>query len=698
MTKRWGAAPEEWALFRLAFGFTSDMLPVISNPNAKISPNSSMQSLGKTPSFYNHRREVIGISSWTIMEPTDDQADVWEAEPDTGFCLIGRKAKAIDVDVGDPVKAAAIRERVEDFLVTRGNMSVPVRVRANSSKVLIPILVPEHVKKSVIRLGDDGIIELLGGKQQFIAAGTHPSGVRYEWEDLTPSGFAKLTIEELRELWALLKEEFQVDPGPGNGKESDIQNLVTPYDLKDSPLFRELESRGMVRGEGTAQGSINIVCPFDHEHTTEAGDYEKDSSTTYFPAHTGGHAHESIVCLHAHCQGRTQETFKRALGLDGSEEFEPLQQDDIIPDGIEDRNLEWKPQELVNFAKTFSDSEYLVKGLIPARGIGSLIGQHSAGKSFLTLDIAASIARGEPWRGKLVKQGRVVYVCAEGANGFKRRAQAYCLANGIKDPSELPITVLDASPNLMDPREVKKFVKVVEDYLGGGDSESEGEDVALVIFDTYAACMLGDENSSKDTGLVLRGCGYVRKALSCAVLLVHHVGKSIGAGARGHSSLPAAMDFELVVSRPDKSSPVRRVEIGKMKDGDDYLCEEFVLKDVLLGMDRDGEEVTSCVCEKPSLEDIAGFEEVEGARSDYESQLVKAASAYQSEFKNWPVGEVLIDYVSKQGYDTRDKFKIRRTLKSTIKKQLLFEDKEGRLWPKGEWDPDEHAEQENISE
>ena len=45
-----GATREEWLHFDMLLGLGADLLPVISNPDAAISRNSSMQSTGKTPS------------------------------------------------------------------------------------------------------------------------------------------------------------------------------------------------------------------------------------------------------------------------------------------------------------------------------------------------------------------------------------------------------------------------------------------------------------------------------------------------------------------------------------------------------------------------------------------------------------------------------------------------------------------------
>src|SRR3546814_5874187 len=49
-------------------------------------------------------------------------------------------------------------------------------------------------------------------------------------------------------------------------------------------------------------------------------------------------------------------------------------------------------------------STYLVKGLVPADGLTVVWGPPKSGKSFLAFDIAMSVARECPWRGKRVRR------------------------------------------------------------------------------------------------------------------------------------------------------------------------------------------------------------------------------------------------------------------------------------------------------
>jgi len=195
MTEQYGATPKEWDHWSTVLGLTTDLLPVVSNPSAKISPASKMKGIGKTPSVYNQGGLVAGIPNWTSKLATPEEVGLWSTEPDYGICLQTRAVRAIDVDIEDPGESRMVRAALLSFLGP-----VPVRVRSNSSKFLILVNTPGDMSKRVIKTAH-GIIELLATGQQCVIAGTHPSGARYEWEGGLPSGIAHLPLEKIEVLW-----------------------------------------------------------------------------------------------------------------------------------------------------------------------------------------------------------------------------------------------------------------------------------------------------------------------------------------------------------------------------------------------------------------------------------------------------------------------------------------------------------------
>jgi RecA/RadA recombinase len=230
--------------------------------------------------------------------------------------------------------------------------------------------------------------------------------------------------------------------------------------------------------------------------------------------------------------------------------------------------------------------EWVVRGVLPRAELAVIYGESGSGKSFLTLDLCAAISRGLAWRDRSTMAGRCVYVCAEGAGGFRSRLRAYALAKSV-ELHELPAVIADA-PNLL---EVKDAVAITRSILAWGK-------VDVIVIDTLSATTPGgNENSGEDMGRVLSHCKAIHKKTGALVVLIHHSGKDATRGARGWSGLRAAADAEMEVTR---SGDFRAVTITKMKDGTDGQAFGFKLKSVVLGLTEDGEE-SSCVIEHTEL-------------------------------------------------------------------------------------------------
>ena len=126
---------------------------------------------------------------------------------------------------------------------------------------------------------------------------------------------------------------------------------------------------------------------------------------------------------------------------------------------------------------------------------------------------------------------------------------------------------------------------------------------AVVFLDTLnRAAPTADENSSKDMGEILTAAKTLQALTGGLVALVHHTGKNVAAGLRGHSSLFAAMDAAVEVSRDGDR---REWKVAKSKDGQDGDAHPFKLQVETLGADDHGDAVTSCVVLRDSaLQDI----------------------------------------------------------------------------------------------
>lgn len=219
-----------------------------------------------------------------------------------------------------------------------------------------------------------------------------------------------------------------------------------------------------------------------------------------------------------------------------------------------------------------------VRGVLPAVGLAALYGPSASGKSFLAFDMAAAIAEGSRWFNCRVEAAAVVYAALEGEAGFKLRAQAWEVSRGRALPDGLRMMLQQFK--LTDPRDVADLAAVVP----AG---------AVVVLDTLnRAAPTADENSSRDMGEILEAAKTLQAATGGLVVLVHHTGKNAAAGLRGHSSLFAAMDAAVEVSRDGER---RDWKVAKSKDGQDGETHAFRLKVETLGVEPTGEAITSCV-------------------------------------------------------------------------------------------------------
>ncbi|ARC87393.1 hypothetical protein B5V46_01485 [Rhodovulum sp. MB263] len=234
---------------------------------------------------------------------------------------------------------------------------------------------------------------------------------------------------------------------------------------------------------------------------------------------------------------------------------------------------------------------YLVKGWLDQSALSVLYGPSNSGKSFLALDLAHHVAKGRSWGDRRVNKGRVLYIAAEGGGGFANRVAA------LDDPEffvlSVPITLTGTDSAAGPLTEVLQHLSAV----GGAGFD-------MIVIDTMARVMGGrDENAAPDIADLVRNLDLIRRVTGAHVMLVHHTGKDTGRGARGHSSLRAAIDTEIELSRDDLGQIT--AEVTKQRDGPTGYRFCYQLRQVELGLDQDGDPVTTCLVD-PAVPAEAG--------------------------------------------------------------------------------------------
>lgn len=222
-----------------------------------------------------------------------------------------------------------------------------------------------------------------------------------------------------------------------------------------------------------------------------------------------------------------------------------------------------------------------VRGVLPEEGIAALYGPSGSGKSFLALDMLAAATAGRPWFGCRVKPAPVLYVGLEGEAGIAQRIQAYQTKYG-----PLPV----GFRFLLQALDIRKTTDRADLVAAARAAGCMG---GVLAIDTLNRAAPGaDENDSAAMGEIIAATKALQVELGGLVLLVHHTGKDASKGLRGHSSLHAALDAAIEVSRDGDR---REWRTAKSKDGNDEQGKPFRLEVVEIGHDHDGEELTSCV-------------------------------------------------------------------------------------------------------
>jgi len=197
----------------------------------------------------------------------------------------------------------------------------------------------------------------------------------------------------------------------------------------------------------------------------------------------------------------------------------------------------------------------LVGRLIDVGAFASFYGPEWSGKSLLALDINLSLAAGIPCcLGIPLNQAPVLYVLAEGTLRSRIQAWQYAHPGANLDAFRSH----EAGFSFADEKQVDALLASVERTVP-----------ALVTFDTLAATIGGDENSSVDMGRVIAVCQEIQRLTSrqTATLLLAHPGKDASKGIRGHSSLPAALEQYAQVIGVESPKYANEVAAGEPTGG-----------------------------------------------------------------------------------------------------------------------------------
>lgn len=225
---------------------------------------------------------------------------------------------------------------------------------------------------------------------------------------------------------------------------------------------------------------------------------------------------------------------------------------------------------------------WLIKGVLPEGGLAMMYAEPGAGKTFAAISMAAHVASGQPWHGCKTRGGLVVYVAAESPGSMRLRLDAY----RIRRPEFEQLDTLkfhEAAVPLLNQAAVIEFTEKVI---------AESASAKLIIIDTLSRSIAGaNENASEVMTAAVQAGDLIKDRTGAAVLLIHHCGKDATLGGRGHSSLKGGVDTEFELTNRADS---RVIKVTKSRDGESGREFGFNLEIVQIGVDEDGDPITSC--------------------------------------------------------------------------------------------------------
>ena len=247
---------------------------------------------------------------------------------------------------------------------------------------------------------------------------------------------------------------------------------------------------------------------------------------------------------------------------------------------------------------------YLIDEVLPVGALFQVFGATGEYKSFVLLDMLASVANGMPWMGKMVtKRGLTALILGEGGADAGTRVAAWLdLYKGTSD--DLMVWSIEEGLDLQDQGCVDRMIDDLTEYRDRlGDVDAEWQ---VIVFDTQADHMPnGDEDKSRDFTVVKRSIQRIAQETGAAVGLVHHTGWD-ASRERGSSRQRQALDVVMQVRDG-------RIINEKQKFGPKFAPISFVTE----------ERMDSLVVRLPSLDEqlAAGSASLEDLLADIRSLL-----------------------------------------------------------------------------
>lgn len=553
----------------------------------------------------------FNVEPWTQDKLREIMAGQGQVEGEIVCLAVQREIVAIDLDIEDEELANFAYKMAREYL---GDTPL-VRIGREPRKLLI------YRNDGTIKSRKLHPIEIFAGSGQVVGFGFHAKAGRdYQWTHTSP---LQLSVDDecipqinqymldrfLTACWDVIprkyteRTDWEAPAFIGKDHQADRQQALdlvsqeanklntAPEGTRNSALF----NAAYIAGQAIASGLVE--------------------------------RHEAEVIIGQSAIGSGLEpseiaaTTKSGIGKGGNNPF-------FVPGQWFERSAEPDTADDVVAAMTglkrfafdsdtpFTFPPSLIKGLLPRNGIAFIGGQSGSGKTFVAIDLAVALCTGQSFFGRRIRERvGVLFIAGEGAETIQPRLTIARMARSVD--RTLPIAWAPTFPDFTRVEEVRGFMqelKVLKAYM----QDTHGVRLGAIVVDTLAAVFaLQDENDNSEAAKVIRALKVIGEALDVLLIPIHHYGKGAETGLRGASAWRAGCDAVLSITA-DRNQLTGVVSghslwLAKSRVGEEGPVGAFGLRTMLLGVDEDGDELTSCyvVPEVTAKQTVAARREAE---------------------------------------------------------------------------------------
>lgn len=248
-----------------------------------------------------------------------------------------------------------------------------------------------------------------------------------------------------------------------------------------------------------------------------------------------------------------------------------------------------------------------IKGILPMVDNVLLMGPSRSGKTFECLDMVIHVHNGLPFAGRRVVPGGYVYLTYEGATGFENRLRAYLKYHDMRPEDLHSFAWLTRPPNMFASDDnvialADEINKIAERFR---------LPLAGTVVDTHNSATRGSsEIKSDDMNKIMANYDVIRERTHAPLIVIGHTnaeGRHRG-NEQFFNNIETAILIERVYNdakhtvekKDDDGRVIRRGRINKQREGDDRTSWDFVLQPVKIGIDEDGDDITSMVSVEPA--------------------------------------------------------------------------------------------------